>query len=43
MEILRSKVELINMTSFETLFEAVGINFRSPEYVTLFGMKRNSR
>lgn len=24
---------MINMTSFETLFEFLGINFRSPEYV----------
>ena len=29
--ILRTKSQLINMTGFETLFEFVGLNFRSPE------------
>ena len=29
--LLRSKAHLINMTGFETLFEFLGLNFRSPE------------
>lgn len=29
--ILRSKSQLINITGFETLFEFLGMNFRSPE------------
>lgn len=28
---IQSKVDLINMTSFETLFEFFGLRFRSPE------------
>lgn len=32
-EMLRSKAQLINMTTFETLFEFLGVNFSSPEYV----------
>lgn len=32
--LLRSKSHLINMTGFETLFEFLGLNFRSPEYVS---------
>jgi len=31
--ILRSKSQMINMTGFETLFEFLGLNFRSPESV----------
>lgn len=34
--LLRTKVEFINLTGFETLFEFIGINFRSPEYVIFF-------
>ena len=34
-EILRKKCQLINMTGFETLFEFLGMNFKSPEYVSL--------
>ncbi|KAK0199746.1 beach-domain-containing protein [Desarmillaria ectypa] len=34
-DILRSKAEMINMTSFETIFEALGLNFRSPEQSTI--------
>ena len=30
-DILRKKCHLINMTGFETLFEFMGMNFRSPE------------
>ena len=30
---LRTKVQLINLTGFETIFEFLGINFRSPEFV----------
>jgi hypothetical protein len=30
---LRARSHLINMTSFETLFEFLGLNFRTPEYV----------
>jgi len=33
MDILRTKSQMVNMTSFETLFEFLGLNFRSPEYV----------
>ena len=32
-EILRNKSELINMTSYETLFEFLGMNFKTPESV----------
>jgi hypothetical protein len=32
---LRARSHLINMTSFETLFEFLGLNFRSPEYSCL--------
>ncbi|KAF9267665.1 beach-domain-containing protein [Marasmius fiardii PR-910] len=34
-DILRSKTQIINMTSFETLFEFLGISFRSPEQSTI--------
>lgn len=42
-DILRLKAEMINMTSFETLFEFLGLNFRSPEFVfpTFLGLKCN--
>ena len=30
-DILRRKSDLINLTSFEILFEFLGLNFRSPE------------
>lgn len=30
-ELLRSKSQYINMTGFETIFEFLGMNFRSPE------------
>lgn len=30
--ILRGKSQMINVTGFETLFEFLGLNFRSPEY-----------
>ncbi len=30
-DILRKKCQLINMTGFETLFEFLGMNFKSPE------------
>jgi len=30
-EILRKKSELINVTSYETLFEFLGMNFKTPE------------
>ncbi|KAI0067044.1 beach-domain-containing protein [Artomyces pyxidatus] len=33
--ILRNKSELINITSFETLFEFLGMNFRSPDHSTI--------
>ncbi|KAI0261217.1 beach-domain-containing protein [Gloeopeniophorella convolvens] len=33
--ILRSKSELINMTSYETLFEFLGMNFRTPDHSTI--------
>ena len=33
---LRRKCQLINMTGFETLFEFLGMNFRSPESVFRF-------
>lgn len=33
--ILYQKSHLINMTTFEILFEFLGLNFRSPEYETL--------
>ena len=29
--ILRNKTHIINMTGFETLFEFLGLNFRTPE------------
>ena len=32
-EMLRSKASIINLTAFETLFEFLGVNFSSPEYV----------
>ncbi|KAF8344869.1 hypothetical protein F5887DRAFT_1061981 [Amanita rubescens] len=32
---LRTKVQLINLTGFETIFEFLGINFRSPEQSTI--------
>ncbi|THV04025.1 beach-domain-containing protein [Dendrothele bispora CBS 962.96] len=34
-DILRSKASMINMTSFETIFEFLGINFRSPDHSTV--------
>ncbi|KAF9067929.1 beach-domain-containing protein [Rhodocollybia butyracea] len=34
-DILRSKAEMLNMTSFETLFEFLGLNFRSPDHSTI--------
>ncbi|KAG7440786.1 beach-domain-containing protein [Guyanagaster necrorhizus] len=34
-DILWSKAQQINMTSFETLFEALGLNFRLPEQSTI--------
>ncbi|KAF5360312.1 hypothetical protein D9758_009126 [Tetrapyrgos nigripes] len=34
-DILRTKTSLINMTSFETIFEFLGINFRSPDHSTI--------
>jgi hypothetical protein len=33
--ILRGKAQAINLTAFETLFEFLGLNFSSPEYVFL--------
>ncbi|KAI0049337.1 beach-domain-containing protein [Auriscalpium vulgare] len=33
--ILRTKSEIINMTSFETLFEFLGMNFRTPDHSTI--------
>ncbi|KAM6494725.1 hypothetical protein JOM56_009348 [Amanita muscaria] len=33
--ILRTKAGLINLTCFETIFEFLGINFRSPEFSTV--------
>ena len=30
-DILRNKATLVNMTTFETLFEFFGLNFRAPE------------
>lgn len=33
--LLRSKSHLINMTGFETLFEFLGLNFRSPDQSTI--------
>lgn len=32
-DILGAKGQIINVSSFETLFEFLGLNFRSPEYV----------
>jgi len=32
-DILRGKSQMINISGFETLFEFLGLNFRSPEYV----------
>ncbi|KIY47744.1 beach-domain-containing protein [Fistulina hepatica ATCC 64428] len=34
-DILRRKAFLINMTTFETMFEFLGVNFRSPEQSTI--------
>ncbi|KAH9846387.1 beach-domain-containing protein [Lenzites betulinus] len=34
-EILRKKCQLINMTGFETLFEFLGMNFKSPDHSTI--------
>ena len=34
-DILRGKAQTINLTAFETLFEFLGLNFSSPEYVVL--------
>ncbi|KAI9465845.1 beach-domain-containing protein [Lactarius psammicola] len=34
-EILRNKSELINMTSYETLFEFLGMNFKTPDHSTI--------
>ncbi|KAI9451783.1 beach-domain-containing protein [Russula earlei] len=34
-EILRNKSELINMTSYETLFEFFGVNFKTPDHSTI--------
>ncbi|KAI0300557.1 beach-domain-containing protein [Multifurca ochricompacta] len=34
-EILRSKSELINVTSYETLFEFLGMNFKTPDHSTI--------
>ncbi|EGO20076.1 hypothetical protein SERLADRAFT_374121 [Serpula lacrymans var. lacrymans S7.9] len=34
-KILRSKTSLVNITSFETLFEFLGLNFRSPDHSTI--------
>ncbi|ESK93353.1 beige beach domain-containing protein [Moniliophthora roreri MCA 2997] len=34
-DILRSKAQMINMTGFETLFEFLGVNFRTPEQSTI--------
>jgi hypothetical protein len=32
-DILRGKSQMINISGFETLFEFLGLSFRSPEYV----------
>ncbi|PPQ75051.1 hypothetical protein CVT24_010464 [Panaeolus cyanescens] len=37
-DILRSKATLINLTTFETLFEFLGINFNIPEHSTVVNM-----
>jgi hypothetical protein len=29
--VLRPKAQMVNMTGFETIFEFLGFNFRSPE------------
>ncbi|KAH9177644.1 beach-domain-containing protein [Lactarius sanguifluus] len=34
-DILRNKSELINMTSYETLFEFLGMNFKIPDHSTI--------
>ncbi|TFK65264.1 beach-domain-containing protein [Pluteus cervinus] len=34
-DILRNKAQLVNMTGFETLFEFLGLNFRTPEQSTI--------
>ncbi|KAF9002530.1 hypothetical protein BDQ17DRAFT_1357028 [Cyathus striatus] len=34
-DILRSRAQLINLTCFETLFEFLGLDFRSPEHSTV--------
>jgi len=36
-DILRIKAQLINLTAFETLFEFLGVNFNSPEFVNYPG------
>ncbi|KAF7329558.1 hypothetical protein MKEN_00218700 [Mycena kentingensis (nom. inval.)] len=33
--VLRQKAQLVNMTGFETIFEFLGFNFRSPEHSTV--------
>ncbi|KAJ7052675.1 beach-domain-containing protein [Mycena amicta] len=33
--VLRPKAQLVNMTGFETIFEFLGFNFRSPEHSTV--------
>lgn len=38
-DMLRSKAHLINITSFETLFEFLGLSFRSPEQSTIVNLK----
>jgi hypothetical protein len=38
--ILRTKSQMINMTGFETLFEFLGLNFRSPESVCSYGISQ---
>jgi hypothetical protein len=34
--VLRPKAQMVNMTGFETIFEFLGFNFRSPEYGSIF-------
>jgi hypothetical protein len=41
-DILRSKHRLVNMTGFETLFEFLGFNFRSPELAIVFTADRRA-
>jgi hypothetical protein len=38
--ILRTKSQMINMTGFETLFEFLGLNFRSPESVCSYSISQ---